>query len=493
MHFLRISPLVIIALIILGAFGSTNAAQVNTTCPPLIEKALQSVGNNCQGLNRNSACYGFSDVKATFSQTTTAETFTQPSDRAGLSDLKNIATSPLDSAFAKWGIALMSVQANLPDTLPGQNVVFMLLGDTQVENAVKPDAAFGGGTTLQVTTSTDAAQFYLPDTSQRIVGTVPAQTQVSADAVSSDSGWVRVVFDSIPGWISKQTLDPAADVSTLPTFSGDTHTSMQSFYLRTGITGTKCTQAPDSLIVQGPQHLMVDINANGADIRLGSTIALRLVPLTRELADLFRPVYPKINQVTVLLEVDVIDGHAILNPGQPDQTIVNTGYFSLRCLSDPANLGLDGVTNDRQVFAGCPWLQPASWKPLQYNTYGALNGVDLNYPIIVPQLPTPTPTRTPRIVHPTRTPTRTMTPTPTPTCTPEIIDNETFPCKTTEPTQEVTAEVTDTPTPTYTDTATDTDTPTNTDTPTDTDTPTSTFTPTDTPTDTPTPTNTLGG
>jgi len=75
MHSLRTHLLVVIVLIILGAFGSSNAAQVDVTCPPLIQKALQSVGNNCQGLNRNSACYGFSDVKATFSQTTDATGF----------------------------------------------------------------------------------------------------------------------------------------------------------------------------------------------------------------------------------------------------------------------------------------------------------------------------------------------------------------------------------------------------------------------------------
>ena len=159
--------------IILGAFGALNAAQVDVTCPPLIEKALHSIGNNCQGLDRNSACYGFNDVKATFLDSTAPDFFSQPSDRAKLVTLKNIGTSPLDTAFQKWGIALLSVQANLPDTLPGQNTVFMLLGDTQVENAVKPDAAFVGGVMANVTTQMDAAQFYLPDTSQRIVGTIP--------------------------------------------------------------------------------------------------------------------------------------------------------------------------------------------------------------------------------------------------------------------------------------------------------------------------------
>ncbi len=504
---LRTLVLLAIVLICLGAFGASNAAQVDVTCPPLIEAALHSIGNNCQGLDRNSACYGFNDVKATFIDNTAPDFFSQPSDRAGLVTLKNIGTSPLDTTFQKWGIALMSVQANLPDTLPGQNTVFMLLGDTQVENAVKPDTAFGGGAMTNVTTQMDAAQFYLPDTSQRIVGTVPAGTSVAADAVTEAGDWVRVVFDGIPGWVTRQTLAATDDVSSLPVVTSHTQTPMQSFYLRTGITGTKCTQAPDSLIVQGPQHLQVDINVNGADVRLGSTIALRIVPVSRDLADLYRSIYPDIDQVQLLLELDVIDGHAILDAGTDHQEIVDSGFFTVRCLSPSENLGLDGITNDRHVFNACPWLHPIQWRPFTYETFNSLQGVVLNYPITMPDTPTPTPTPTQRIVYPT------WTPTPTPNCpTVEVTDvidplpTDSLCDVTEEPTVETTAETTSettaettvdtsftntpTPTPTDTDTPTNTPTPTSTGTPTDTPTSTATSTPTDTPTNTATSTPT---
>ena len=33
-----------------------------------------------------------------------------------------------------WGIAVLKAQANLPDALPGQNVTFLLFGDTTVDN-----------------------------------------------------------------------------------------------------------------------------------------------------------------------------------------------------------------------------------------------------------------------------------------------------------------------------------------------------------------------
>ena len=281
------------ALLLMGsvtAAYSSADAQVDS-CPALIAQALASVGNTCGSLARNSACYGYHDVIASFSDATSSSSFTQPSDRVGLTTLKTINTSPMNTALAKWGIALMSLQANLPDSLPGQNTVFMLLGDTQVENAVAPDQAFTGGAVVTVTTSAPASLFYEPYTSDSPLREIPANVPLTADAVTPDGAWVRVIFNNLPGWVMRASLATADALATLPVITAQTRTPMQAFYLRTGITGTDCTQAPDLLIVQGPQNLMVDISVDGADIRLGSTIALRIVPLTAEIAARFAAVY----------------------------------------------------------------------------------------------------------------------------------------------------------------------------------------------------------
>jgi hypothetical protein len=50
---------------------------------------------------------------------------------------------------------------------------------------------------------------------------------------------------------------------------------MQAFYFKTGIGAPACTKSPDALVVQGPEKVAVDITANGANIRISSTIALR--------------------------------------------------------------------------------------------------------------------------------------------------------------------------------------------------------------------------
>ncbi len=489
MRILRLLTFLAAVLIILGAFIYSDAQQGNTTCPLLVQQALSAIGTNCGGLDRNSACYGFQNVTATFSEQTAPDFFTKPADRAQLITLKEIGTSPMNIADKEWGIALLSLQADLPDTLPGQNTVFMLLGDTQVENAVEPQNTFQSGTPINVTVGAVAAGlFHLPQTGETIVSTIPANTVLPADAITPDGSWVRVVYNGTPGWVTRQILVRQDSINSLPIITPRTHTPVQTFYLRTGISGTSCTQAPDSLIVQGPHNLLLDINANGADIRLSSTIALRIIPLSPQIVALYESIYPQINRVTELMELDVIDGQVILDANTPQQIIVPSGYRTIRCLSEPANLGLDGVLNDRRVFSVCPWLTPELWRQVDYDTYGSLQGVNLIYPITMPLAPTPTstpsPTRTPRpYVAPAI---NTFTPTPTPTDTASLecaedTDNLPTCVPTTAPTPTDTLLPFDTFTPT--DTLAPTDTPTNTPVPTDT--PTNTPAPTDTPTDTP--------
>ena len=36
----------------------------------------------------------------------------------------------------EWGVSLMQLQANLPDTLPGQNVTVLLFGDVTLQPAL---------------------------------------------------------------------------------------------------------------------------------------------------------------------------------------------------------------------------------------------------------------------------------------------------------------------------------------------------------------------
>jgi hypothetical protein len=141
------------AAFLTGSQAENVTAQTDTaTCTDVIRGALREVGANCNSLSRNSVCYGFNQVNSTFTQVVPANFFSRPADRGELTVFERIQTASLRLQENIWGIAVLSVQANLPQTLPGQNVLFMLVGDTQVENAVPPGRAFMGGMTSAVVT-----------------------------------------------------------------------------------------------------------------------------------------------------------------------------------------------------------------------------------------------------------------------------------------------------------------------------------------------------
>lgn len=281
-RFIFSALLIALMLLVVGIISTTQTAVAQTdvgTCPTLVEQALENLGNNCDGLDRNGACYGFNSVAATFYETQSDNFFSTPSDRAALAALNTIETVPLNTEQERWGIAVMNVQANIPNTLPGQSVVYLLLGDVEVENAVAPEDVLTLVDPVTVTTTVGSNLRSRPLATSNLLGSVPASMALAADGLSADGRWLRVLFESRPAWISRDLAVAGDGLSALPTIGPESRTPMQAFSFRTGIGAPTCDESPPSLlVVQGPDNLEVDITANGADIRIGSTIALRLLP-----------------------------------------------------------------------------------------------------------------------------------------------------------------------------------------------------------------------
>ena len=108
------------------------APDQNTVCSAQVRAALDRVSNACRDLGRNEACYGNREIIAEPRANVPLDrlTFSSAGDIADLSAFQRISTSPYDQTNDQWGIALLRAQVNLPDTLPGQNVTFLLFGDT---------------------------------------------------------------------------------------------------------------------------------------------------------------------------------------------------------------------------------------------------------------------------------------------------------------------------------------------------------------------------
>ncbi len=308
-------------------------------CAEFIGQALEAVDTSCQGIGRNQACYGYNRVEASFQSDVADDFFTQPSDIAEIAELETLRTAPFDSDIDEWGVAVMVLQANMPDTLPGQNVTFVLMGDTEVENAVTPDNAHQPIAGIDVTVSypQGAAVRSGPGDNFNTIGGVVVGTTFTVDGISADGNWLRTVWEERPAWIRRTTIDPIAEIESLPVFNDELRTPMQAFYLRTGIGQPECEDVPDnSLLIQGPEDIEIDLTVNGANISLGSSGILRILD-----ADTPQP----------MLEITVLDGEFVIKADEfnPQDVVIQAGQRSTLCLEDDNNEGVNGQPDDLLV------------------------------------------------------------------------------------------------------------------------------------------------
>ncbi|MCC6617345.1 MAG: hypothetical protein IT320_27980 [Anaerolineae bacterium] len=106
------------------------------TCPNIVEAALATIDSACDDTGRNEACYGNVRLDVVPQPDAGPVSFAQQGDKVNLADVQSLTLSSMDEAAREWGMAVMKVQADLPDALPGQNVTFLLFGDVQIQNDV---------------------------------------------------------------------------------------------------------------------------------------------------------------------------------------------------------------------------------------------------------------------------------------------------------------------------------------------------------------------
>jgi hypothetical protein len=105
----------------------------DNVCQAILEKAMQTLASSCHTVGRNKACYGNTLVN-TEPTINKLLHFSAVGDIADISDIRTLTTAPLDTVTGVWGISLLKLQVNLPDALPGQNVTFLIVGNTHIDN-----------------------------------------------------------------------------------------------------------------------------------------------------------------------------------------------------------------------------------------------------------------------------------------------------------------------------------------------------------------------
>ncbi len=356
---MRLLQLFILCFVLLGlSFYKPTQAQYTTNCPSFIQTALQQLGNNCSNSPTGSACYGNAEITTSYADSSTSATFSKPGDRLSLGLLNDIHTSAVDVQTKKWGLALLTTQANLPKTLNSKGVVMVALGDVQAQNAVltadelkladEPITVLGGkqGTDL----------FNVPDGFKETsapFGHIPTGTPLKADGVSPDGKWLRVFamhdkvyFQTPNAWVKVSELSDSVDLKALPTIGPNSFTLMQSFNLNTGLAPAACDTDPTSMLyLQGPEETEVLLHINGTDIRFGSTMLVRILAPGN------------------IMQLISLTGIGLVKTDGQDERVITPGFASQICLSEPSDKGI------RTIGKNCSWSEPSL---LSFNVLEAL-------------------------------------------------------------------------------------------------------------------------
>jgi hypothetical protein len=365
-----------------------SAVAQQDDCPVLVEQALTDLGQNCDALDRNSACYGYNKLSATFNEEQPDNFFSKVSDRTALNVLDTLSTTPLDTTAKTWGVAVMKVQANVPNSLPGQAVTFVLLGDAQIRNDVSPADAFTPADPVDITAIGNVNIRSSASTKANVVASVTDGTVLPADGISENGNWYRVLYNDAPAWVNVQLVNAPDAAKALPVITQDLRTPMQAFYLTTGVSNTACNKAPDALLVQGPDTMKVDLTVNGADIKIGSTVVFRSLEssyddllnddlLVAQFGDLLTGHDVPGDMKCNIMQIMVIDGGAGLNE---DGLHLPTGFTA-------RSINCGGA--DRSSGFQTPWggSRPLTQEELDFlDTFNNLPPNLLNYPIHVPTL-----------------------------------------------------------------------------------------------------------
>jgi len=392
-----------IIFIIMSIFGIAiipplSAQEDDDQCPPIITDAITLAGESCDDVERNSACYGHNQVVASFASEDTAENFSEPSDVAELADVVSISTSALNAEESIWGLALMNVQANIPDTIPGQAVLFFLMGQTEVENrSANPPEIIPA--TIIVTATENANVRSGAGRNFNSIGTVAPNSTQTATGFSEDGSWVRINFGDVSGWISRSLIEPQDETTfnALPLVTSEILSPMQAFYFTTGAGNPTCKTAPDALVIQSPERLSVNMTINGATVKIGSTIVLT-TQLGSDNTD------DDLDDACRRTEAIVLDGELVANQNTLFVPLGHSASF-IACLDETG-----GIVSQEDWEAGGIVSEE---RLAQFAILETLPEGFLHYPIQIPtradieEALRPDPTATPQPNIPTSTPSAT--------------------------------------------------------------------------------------
>ncbi|MBA3870445.1 MAG: hypothetical protein H0X30_14985 [Anaerolineae bacterium] len=242
-------------------------------CTTFVKQALAATDKVCTDTGRNEACYGHISLDAQPQAQDTSFKFDAVGDKVDVARVSRLRLSPMDVKTDVWGVALLKVQADIPNNMPGANVSVLVFGDVELENAI-PDPVL---IDAEVAGPSNANIRRQPSNRAFVISSLVPTTKVKAKGRSKDGAWLYVGLPSGQGsgWVRRSLMKSADDLTTLKELdpSLTSYGPMQAFYLQNGKHQTTCQDVPnDGILIQTPEGVaQVQLWINEVKIKLGST------------------------------------------------------------------------------------------------------------------------------------------------------------------------------------------------------------------------------
>lgn len=339
MHRMGITLVLLIA-ILAGPSALTNGvlAQESNVCTAVVRDALTQAIVNCADNETGEICYAFPEIESVLQDEVDVETFDEPGEVVDAIDVITLRPGPIDLTTPEetWGIVVMNLLASLPSGV-SDDVVVIGFGGVEIESDVPVEEAFiplEAPISFTTTAAGELRELTLtPPAEADVIEQIASGTAVTADAVSQDGNFVRVLVSEQAGWLSVNAFD-GLDFSDLPVLNNGQLTPMQAFYLRTGIDSGTCAPNASWVLLQSPEEMSVDMILYDVPMRIEATMLLRtLAP--------GEPVGPQMQLV-------VLYGVVTVNPDTDDEIIVPAGYaLPIGLGPDFVSLGIEGDEDER--------------------------------------------------------------------------------------------------------------------------------------------------
>ena len=256
---------------------TSYVAAQESSCSALVTRSLAEIEQHCADFARNSICYGYPQVDVAFADGNSAAAFSVPGDRARIADLARVRTSALDEAQSHWGVALLNLGANFPQTYEGPGLLVLQAGDAEVVNEIDPSRVMAIGKPLSTVALVEATRFKLPGVIPEPLGTLAADELLLVDAYDNSGNWLRVVNDGMVSWVESEKLARLKAMQALPRIGVGETFPFQSLSLATGSAFPECSDAEPIIAIQTPEDMPVNLTVNGVDIHIGSMVTFQQV------------------------------------------------------------------------------------------------------------------------------------------------------------------------------------------------------------------------